>query len=316
MLCRNPYVNSDGKAYGCGQCMPCRVNRRRKWQARIMLEAAQYVDNTFLTLTYDDTCLPRTESGLGNLSPKDLRGFLDRLRYHFGTVGRRGVRFYAVGEYGDETERPHYHLALFNVPNCSFGMSVYSKVRRTCCPTCELYRSIWGKGHIFCGSLERDSAGYVSGYLTKKMTRSDDERLIDRYPEFCRMSRMPGIGASAMWDVADILLRYDLVDTRLGGDVPLQLGEGKRKIPLDRYLRKKLRTYVGRDEKAPDFVIDQMAEEMQALRKRAEAATTDPSGRRRYYKEILKGMILDDGDADYATWNSRRRIFNRKRSAI
>lgn len=308
MLCRNPYTTSDGKAYGCGQCMPCRINRRRKWTARMMLEAAQYTDNTFATLTYDDENLPKAPSGVATLKPPDLRDFLKRLRSHYATVGRK-FRFYAVGEYGDGSMRPHYHLALFNVPNCCYGMSVYSRFRLRCCPVCELVRKVWGKGHIYLGSLERDSAGYVAGYITKKMTKEDDPRLGDRYPEFARMSLRPGIGADAMFEVADTLMKHNL-DKLV--DVPKQLNAGRKGMPLDRYLVKKLRSYVGRDENAPEEVVEEIADELSALWLRAKVA----AGKSGFSKEIFKALILEENDADFNRFEYRQKMFNRRRGVL
>lgn len=310
MLCRSPYATSDGKAYGCGQCMPCRSNRRRKWQARIMLEATQHVDKTFVTLTYDDCNIPTSSSGLATLSPADLRGFLDRLRWHFSTVGRRGIRFFAVGEYGDVTERPHYHLALFGVPNCAHGISTYSKMRVRCCGNCELVRNIWGRGNVFLGNLERDSAGYVASYVTKAMTKADDPRLGDRYPEFSRKSLKPGLGAMAMFDVADTLLRYGL-DAVF--DVPKVLAEGKRSLPLDRYLVRKLRTYVGKAPEAPQEVIDEISAELSAVFERAKAASASAPGTLR---DFFRALLLDANDQSYAQWAHRKRLFNKRRNAL
>lgn len=312
MLCRNPYTTSDGKAYGCGQCTPCRVNRRRKWQARIMLEARQYEDNSFVTLTYDDEHMPKTIDGLGTLKSWDLRNFLDNLRYHFGTMGRRGIRYYAVGEYGDETFRPHYHLAMFNVPTCVYKMSMYSKLRVSCCPTCELVRKLWGRGHIYLGTLERDSAGYVASYVTKGMSKKDDPRLGLRYPEFARMSLRPGIGHSAMWEVADVLMKYGLMQGAL--DVPYELKEGKKSIPLDRYLRRNLRTMVGRDAKASQEFIDTLAEEMSSVRARATYATG--SSRMKFDKDLFRGLLLDESESDYQRFMHRRKLFNKRRGTL
>lgn len=313
MLCRNPYTTSDGKAYGCGQCTPCRVNRRRKWQARMVLEAMQHADNTFVTLTYADEHLPKTADGLATLHPWDLRNFLDKMRYHYGQAGRRGIRFYAVGEYGDVTFRPHYHLAMFNTPNCQYGMSRYSKLVRKCCPICDMVRGIWGKGYIFLGTLEKDSAGYVASYINKKMTKEDDPRLLGRHPEFVRMSRMPGIGANGLWELADILLRDEY---RHLPDVPTSLRQdGKENaIPLDRYLRGRLRELIGRDKKAPEFVLDEVAAELSSLRERAYIVQS-PS-RKTFSKEIFKALILEDGDGEYAKFEARRKIFNQKRNAL
>ena len=81
----------------CGHCESCIESRTRAWAARCVLEAAQYVDNCFLTLTYQDSCLPK-----GGLCKSDLQKFIRRLR---DKTGRR-IRYFACGEYGEHTYRP------------------------------------------------------------------------------------------------------------------------------------------------------------------------------------------------------------------
>lgn len=170
------------------------------------------------------------------------------------------MRFFAVGEYGDKTERPHYHVALFNMPGCQYGFTRGEK----CCENCELYRETWGHGNIFAGSLTWHSAQYVANYVTKKMTDKGDRRLNGRHPEFTRMSRNPGIGVDAMWDIASRLMEYGL-DERLP-DVPSGVQVGKKFMPYGRTLRKKLRVMVGKDEKAPPATVEAIKEELSALR--------------------------------------------------
>ena len=48
----------DAVPFGCGQCLPCRVNKRRLWTNRIMLESMCHDDNAFVTLTYNDDNIP------------------------------------------------------------------------------------------------------------------------------------------------------------------------------------------------------------------------------------------------------------------
>lgn len=131
MMCRDPYVSPAGPVYGCGQCMPCRLNKRRVWAHRIMLEAYQYEHNAFVTLTYAPEKLPEN----GSLVPEHVQSWLKRLR---ARVAPSKFRFFLVGEYGDESERPHYHAALFGFRSCVYGQSQYSKRRSTCCHWCEL----------------------------------------------------------------------------------------------------------------------------------------------------------------------------------
>lgn len=262
MLCASPITVRTGGHHesmlvGCGQCLPCRVNRRRVWTHRLMLEAALHGDNTFVTLTYTEQNLP----GGGTLDPVHLRNFLKRLRKAYEP---RKVRFFAAGEYGDTTQRPHYHLALFGYPNCSYGNSRYSNRQRNCCPSCDLIRDTWGLGSVFLGELSDASASYVAGYVLKKMTGKDDVRLDGRHPEFARMSNRPGIGADMMHEVASTLLHFNLDQTQ--ADVPSALRHGPRVMALGRYLHRKLRTYVGKDPDSPEVVKDEQRAEMQRLR--------------------------------------------------
>lgn len=206
-----------------------------------------------------------TGSGLGTLRPEDLRDWLKRLRE---AIQPFKLRFYAVGEYGDESERPHYHVVLFGVPGCRL-----LRTRRdftnipdpaNCCATCKTVSSTWGKGIVEVAEFNVRTARYIAGYIMKKMTKADDMRLLGRYPEFSRMSRHNGgIGSEAMWEVADRLMHHGL-DAR--EDVPNALRHGAAALPLGRYLMGKLRTRIGRDAKAPQATLDKMAEQMRPLR--------------------------------------------------
>lgn len=231
MICVKPYF-TGGAAFGCGQCMPCRFNKRRLWAHRIQLEALNHAQSSFVTLTY-------ASDDVRSLVPRDLTLWLKRLRKHVvrsrvdhSEHGRSAFRYFAVGEYGDQTERPHYHAALFGFPSCSHAVRV---VGEACpCPPCSAVRKTWGFGHVLVGSLTPHSAGYLAGYVTKKLTSASDTRLHGRHPEFARMSLRPGIGADAMWDVASVMMQYRL------SKVPTQLRHGSKLLPLGRYLRSKL----------------------------------------------------------------------------
>lgn len=133
----------------------------------------------------------------------------------------------------------------------------------------------WGRGNVFLGTVETNSAQYVCGYVTKKMTSKDDPRLSGRHPEFARMSLKPGIGADAMHDVASAFLQFNLEQSQV--DVPVNLAHGKRELPLGRYLRRRLRKLVGRDEKAPAEVLAELHEKMSDVRAAARASTEHPS---------------------------------------
>lgn len=222
-----------------------------------MLEAAQYTDNAFVTLTYDDDNLPLNNS----VEPRVLSLFMKRLRKKWPVK----IRYFGCGEYGETTMRPHYHIAIFNLPTCRRGITRFSKTGASCCEICDLVKETWGQGNIMIGSLEPKSIAYIAGYITKKMTRIDDERLEGRLPEFARMSLRPGIGLGMMDELASTLLEHKLDEKMI--DVPLSLQHGKNKWPLGRYLRRKLRARIGREENAPAETYEERQAEMQEMRK-------------------------------------------------
>lgn len=242
MLCKKPYTKGVLK-FGCGQCMPCRFNLRRLKTHRIMLEQRSHKQCSFITLTYRDEDLPPG----GTLVPEHYQLWLKKLRRR---VAPARLRFLLVGEYGDKNERPHYHAALFGFPPCQYApgdsqSAIYE--RRTCsCIPCETIRSTWGLGNTDCGSLTRHSASYIGGYVEKKLTSAKDPRLNGRYPEFSRSSLKPGIGATAIEEIARFCTsEFGVNDILETGDVPMGLEHGGKKYPLGRYLLKKLRSHLG-----------------------------------------------------------------------
>jgi len=202
---------------------------------------------------------------LGDLSPEHLQSWLKRLRK---AIAPQRIRFYAVGEYGTRTWRPHFHVILYNFAGCSRGRTkrkfgTDGPDWADCCDSCRVVGASWGKGNIDIGSLTLASAAYCASYTLKRMSRASDPRLKGRHPEFCRMSLRPGIGSGSMWDVASVMLEYGL-DNVLQ-DVPSSLAHGGANMPLGRYLRGLLRERIGRDKKAPQAVLDALAEEVRPL---------------------------------------------------
>ena len=244
-----------------------------------MLEAAQYTDNTFATLTFDEEKLPLDLS----VSPKTLSAFMKRLRKSFP----RPIRYFGVGEYGEQTMRPHYHLAIFNFPSCERGVTRFSRQGTPCCANCTLVSKAWGFGGVMLGTLEPQSMAYVAGYVTKKMTGQDDIRLEGRLPEFARMSLRPGIGLGMMDELASTLMEHRLDEKMI--DVPMTLQHGSKQWPLGRYLRRKLRARLGRDENTPWEEIQKRKDEMQPLR---ETAWNDQKKLSEVYLETTEGKRI------------------------
>lgn len=237
----------------------------------MMLEAFCHAESSFVTLTYREEALPAD----GSLRPGDLQAWLKRLRER--RSGER-IRFFAVGEYGDRSLRPHYHAALFGYASCQFGRVVKGDCQ---CRQCVDVRETWSFGHVMVGELTIRSAQYITGYVAKKFTRPDNPLLGGRHPEFARMSLRPGIGADAVPDVASAMMRWSVEE---GVDVPVALRHGPSELPLGKYLRRKLRAQVGLDENAPKEVIEALRSGLLPVYEAVEAAFPDVKGR---FKTLL-----------------------------
>lgn len=202
------------KLIPCRQCIGCRLDYSKDWATRIMLEAMQHdkMSNWFLTLTYDDDHVPEQEMleydletgeivgdriGL-SLLPKDMTNFLKRLREHWQrNYGVQGIRYFGCGEYGGQTQRPHYHICVMGLPIKKEQLELY-KYNRIGQPIyiCDEIERIWGKGYAPIGDVSWESAAYVARYMLKKQKGPAAKDYYGRQakiPEFTRMSRRPGL---------------------------------------------------------------------------------------------------------------------------
>lgn len=181
----------------CGQCLGCRMDRKRSWAIRCMHEAQMHENNCFVTLTYDNEHLPEDQS----LDVTHWQKFAKRLRKAHGSF-----RFMHAGEYGEKTLRPHYHALLF-------GLDFRDTVELSSGPNQHKLRvsaslsKIWTAGFHAIGDITFDSAAYVASYCVKKTTgkkaaqeyaRLDPEtgEYWEVKPEYGTMSRRPGLGSA------------------------------------------------------------------------------------------------------------------------
>lgn len=170
MECLKPkYIAKNDIVVPCGSCVFCAATRRADWALRLHYEAKKHYGSKFITLTYADPHLT-WNSGSPQLVKRDLQLWFKRVRkagYKF--------RYFAVGEYGSTTYRPHYHIIVFgDVPE-----KVLSKA--------------WHYGHTHCGTVTQASIMYCLGYLVNgKGWRFRHKRVAP----FTVMSRRPGLGAN------------------------------------------------------------------------------------------------------------------------
>lgn len=238
----------------CGSCIGCRLDYAKAWALRCWCESALWRENWFLTLTYDDDHVPLNGDGVPTLRPKDLQDFLKRIRIEWSRkYGADNIRFFACGEYGSRSARPHYHVLLFNAPLLDLTYYKTSKLGDVYynSPTLE---HKWGHGFVVVGELTPESAAYTARYVQKKAgDQSIDFKKLGVELEFLRMSRRPGIGAGYLEKYCDEI--YDVGRVQLPGGATVAPG---------RYF----------DAKAKDLGV-----EIEAIKERRRAvvkATSDP----------------------------------------
>ena len=220
----------------CGRCRGCRLDYSREWANRLMCELQYHEHAYFVTLTYNEKYVPRSyyadpETGEAKesltLCPRDLQLFMKRLRKAFLDCK---IRFYACGEYGSETFRPHYHLIIFGLHltdgypwrwNREDGQNfVYYRspsLERCWSKKCEesttplaqeekvgnLYEPM---GNVEYSDVNWATCAYTARYVTKKLSGPAAE-FYDTFslePPFSRMSRKPGIGRQYYEDHPDL----------------------------------------------------------------------------------------------------------------
>lgn len=181
----------------CGHCLGCRADQARSWAVRLVHEGEEPArPSWFVTLTYAPEKLPLN----GTLNPRDPTLFFKRLRR---AVEPERVSYYLCGEYGETTERPHYHAVLYGpefldrtVLTVRSGAPVFQS------PSLE---AAWGLGLCELTGLTFGAARYVAGYVRKKVRQRDSPdhylrvdpstgELVDLQKEYGRMSRRPALG--------------------------------------------------------------------------------------------------------------------------
>lgn len=163
----------------CGKCVGCSMQRAKIWGVRMYHEASLHERNAFVTLTYANSP--------GAINKRDLQLFIKRLR---SVVA---VRYFAVGEYGTLTHRPHYHAVIFGEDFLGGAFSINDELW-----TNELLQSTWHHGIASVGKVNIETCMYVAGYVTKKAGDKDTFNL---------MSRRPGIGHNWLHKYNDEIAR-------------------------------------------------------------------------------------------------------------
>ncbi len=214
----------------CGQCLGCRLDHALMWAIRIVHESYLHLDqqgNCFVTLTYRDPSectdqqfrdgkfIPNDYS----LRPLDVSKFIRRLRK---TVSYK-IRYFYCGEYGDENQRPHYHVCLFN--HSFTDQKLWKDEEGFYTYTSASLEKLWPHGFSTVQALNFETACYTARYALKKITgkkadehylRCDDDGVAYwLLPEYIRMStgrnKPCGLGAGFYEKFTDDIFPSDEV---------------------------------------------------------------------------------------------------------
>lgn len=179
------YQDSYGRpVYGpCKTCIECRNLRREDFQQRLKFELMDYsYIGSFVSLTYRDEDLPIllpkgsaiVGKWFGNIPPAygstlyrhDISQFCDkmqkRLKRKYGVSGK----YIAVGEYGEDGHRPHWHIIYIGLPSDSR----------------KLVREVWTYGNVDVGNIDKGAIRYVLDYIDKQVYGA--KALYDFYGDF------------------------------------------------------------------------------------------------------------------------------------
>lgn len=153
-------VNNQKKVVPCGKCVLCRERRSNIWAFR-MKKQVMYEHDTFglfVTLTYDDEHLPRSNFGFVTLNRRHFQLFMKRFRKQIEVR----VKTIYCGEYGETTNRPHYHAVISGIP---VSMSLHELQ--------ELVEGCWDHGFVLIKPCDGEVAKYVTKYSLKDLSRDD-----------------------------------------------------------------------------------------------------------------------------------------------
>jgi len=141
----------------CGSCLECLQVRRAGWSLRLQQELNEATQSDFLTLTYNDENLPlAVDQDTGEIVPvfkkKDLQDYFKRVRKEC-----KNLKYYAVGEYGTDNERPHMHAIVFNADIWTL--------------TDKWANSEGPLGRTDHGEVTDESIHYVTGYIVNNTSQ-------------------------------------------------------------------------------------------------------------------------------------------------
>ncbi|AXH76524.1 MAG: replication initiator protein [Microviridae sp.] len=173
MTCISPiWVSKVAQFVPCGRCGFCIKKTIDAWCLRLGHEMEYSSSARFITLTYNDESLSydvRTREPV--LVKQHLQSFMRSLRKK-----NPGIRYFAIGEYGTEGGRPHYHAIVFNL-ELDFSDDLVTRS--------------WSRGFVSGSPATMGRIRYTVQYMAAPQLASK----ASWSRPFQIMSRRPGLGA-------------------------------------------------------------------------------------------------------------------------
>lgn len=193
-------ANAEAIMIPCTKCVGCRTSKAQEWALRCTLELHDHEHAAFVTLTYCDKYCPPT------LTKRDLVLWFKRFRKALGA--NRPIRYFASGEYGELTQRPHYHALVFGASEADRALIDRAWTTRTKKGRGSRKAPRASIGRTSVSRVTPAHVSYVAGYTQKKLNdelhtrhlRVDPDTGEAYYwvPPFIEMSRGGhGIGGKA-----------------------------------------------------------------------------------------------------------------------
>lgn len=212
MECRKKILLKSGLIVPCGKCPACLANNRQEWIFRLQQEYKDSIFSVFVTFTYSDEFLPSD-----GVCKEDMQKFHKRLRKHFPSGD---LRFFVVSEYGDHTQRAHYHGLYFFKHKYELDY-IY-----------DIFLKSWSKGFIKFGEVEEGSIVYCTKYCLKLTLTPDGKN-----PTFRLISKMDGgLGSSYLEKMSD----YHISNNQF-----IFVADNGKKCRMPRYFRDKIDPFKG-----------------------------------------------------------------------
>lgn len=177
-----------------------------KWRDYLSIYNAR-VDEYYKRFPERKRGVSRETNHVPVLYAMDLKKYLYRLRQYLKKNYGIEIRFFAVGEYGSNSLRPHWHILLFHNSTKlreSFRDVIdlsghTSRNPRQCCRELHL-RALWTHGATTTKCTDKHCSSYVAGYFNQ---HSNNTPLVKNFPSKAYHSQYLGLGKISESQKAD-----------------------------------------------------------------------------------------------------------------